>query len=282
MARTIAEIQSSIIAAKNAQAELAVYNSPSAASLFNLFTYVVAACAWTLETLFDLHAFEVQADLANQKAHRPAWYADKAKNFQFGSTTLIPDQDYYDNTGLTDADVEAAKVVKYAAAKEVRKGLRMQAVTIVDGDLAPLPEDQFAAWSAYMERVKDAGVRLYKESPAADSLKLSLKIYYDALVLDAAGKRLDGTNDTPVQSAVNSFLKSQETLPFNGLFVPSKLVNELQKIDGVIIPHIVSCQAKYGALPYQDASIEYLPDGGYLRFADPADLTLEFIAHEPI
>jgi hypothetical protein len=48
-----------------------------------------------------------------------------------------------------------------------------------------------------------------------------LNIYYNALVLDGTGARLDGTEATPVQDAGTAFLNA---LPFNGLMTIDQLI----------------------------------------------------------
>ncbi len=277
MARTIADIQASIIAAKNAQPALAALSSPSAVAVWRLWTYVTAVCHWTLEKLFDLHLAEVKDIISKEKAHREQWYAMMALRFQYGHT-LVPDKDYYDNAGISDAQVELAKIVKYSAVEKVMKGLRIKVAKVVNGELAPLSTGELAALKAYFDRVGDGGVRLYFASATADSLKLHLTVYYDALVLDGSGARLDGAAATPVKDAITTFLKVQ---PFNGLFVVAQLIDALQRVGGVLIPHPVSVQARYGALPYTSTPVEYLPDAGYLRILNPSDLTTDYVPHEP-
>lgn len=278
MARTIAQIQAEIITAKEARPELAVLNSTSAVAIWRLWTYVVAVCFWTIEKLFDAHVSEVKGLLAAQRAHKPAWYAEMARRFQYGFA-LLPDSDAFDNTGYTKAQIDASKVVTYAAAMERTKFLRIILAGGTGDDLEQLPAAQLTAATAYLNRVRDVGVRLMVESNPPDALKLNLTIYYDALVLDANGARIDGTADTPVLDAVNDYLK--RGVGFNGLFVTAKLQDELQAVDGVVIPDITLCQASYGALPFTDINVEYTPDAGWMRIA-PADLTVTYVPHEPL
>lgn len=255
----------------------------SSVSIESIIFDVIAFCMFNLQKLFDAHRDEVKAIIDNTKPHKVTWYATMAKLFQFGFT-LVPDEDYYNNTGFTQAAIDASKVVKYAAVEEVGKGLRIKVATLSGSDLAPLPLAQLNGFRAYMQRIKDAGVRLYFTNSAADSLKLTIKIYYDALILDATGARLDGTAATPVPDAIDSFLKSPYPagVGFNGLFVLAKLTDKLQAVQGVVIPEITTAQARYGALPYQNIVTEYLPDAGYLRIINPTDLVITYIAHEPI
>lgn len=285
MARTIAQIQQAIIDAKNADTNLSGLSSTSNVAIWRLWTYIVAFCQWTIETFFDLHVTEVKSIIATQKPHTLQWYATMAKAFQYGDALAV-DSDTY-------AVIDTTKqIVNYAAATEYKdgiKGLRIKIATLSGGSLAKIVDPQLTAFKAYMAQIKDAGVRLTIDSNDPDSLKLSLNIYYDALVLDSNGKRLDSTNDTPVQNAIDTFL---ESIDFNGLYINYELLQAIKSVDGVVIPELISAQASYGTRPYVplfpayiDSSgalidVGYTPDAGYLRiFNRNTDLSLNFIPH---
>lgn len=278
MARTINEIQQSMLDSIAADPVLGQkLTSTSKTALHRLLTRIVAVCAWTIETLFDTLRAELSDLLAAMKPHTLRWYANKALEFQAGRS-LATDSDKYDNTGLTEDQIEATKIVKYVAVTEQQKNLRIKVATDT-GDLVPLDEDQLKSFTEFMSRVKDAGVKLQIDSLPADKLKLTLRIYYDPLILDSVGQRIDGTDLSPVQSAVKNYLKN---LPFNGTFVLAYLVDALQKVDGVVIPHIVTAEATYAAIPFTAIDVKYLPDAGYLRFESDSDLTIEFVAQSQL
>ena len=275
MARNIAYWQQVITDAKNANTTLAALNSTSAVAIWRLIIYIVAVCAWTLDNLFDLHKKEVTDLIAAQKIYRVKWYVEAAKSFQYGFD-LLPDSDEFDNAGADDATIEASKVISFAAAEEVMNGVRIKVAKLVSGELAPVPTGEFNAFKAYMERVKPMGIRLdeFYVNTTSDSLKLTIRIAYNPLLLDSTGKRLDGTNDTPVQDAITDYLING--IEFNGLFKPMKLEDNVQAVDGVDNVHIELVQARYGANPYADVGLKYQPYSGYLRFINPSDLTLIF------
>lgn len=278
MAREIDDIQNGIIAEKNADPTLAGLNSTSKTASWLLWTRIIAICMWVQEKLWDSHKAEVLSIIMAMRPHTLRWYADMAKKFQYGYT-LAAGKDYYDNTGISDALIAASMVVKYASCMETASGVRIKVATETGGDLAPLPTLQYDALTVYMSRVKDAGVKLSYTNSVADRLKLSLKVLYNPLILDATGKRRDGTANTPVQDAIRKYLKTG--ISFNGLFVLMKMTDELQKVEGVEIPHVLLAEATYGALPFVTIETTYRPDAGYLRIAD-VDLTLIFEASEPI
>ncbi len=257
MARTISQIQQSIIDTKNAQPVLNDLSSTSNVSVWMLWTYVVAVCQWVLEKLFDAHREEVSQLLAKQKPHTLQWYVSKVKEFQYG-VALPAGSDTY----LSISSDPAIAIISYAAAVELTNMIRIKVASGTVGSLAPITTAQLTATTAYMQQIKDAGVRIQLTSGNADNLKLTLKIYYDPLVLDATGARLDGTSVSPVKDAINLFLAS---LPFNGVFIVNKLIGALQQIDGVVIGHVISALANYASLPYTSIGIEYTPDAGYMK-----------------
>ena len=275
MARTIAQIQQALLAQVAADATLSSQlTSTSNVAIWRLWTYVVAVCQWTIEKLFDQHKTDITAIVAAQKPHTYEWYVTKAKAFQYGDSLPV-DADTY-------AVIDATKqVVTYAACVPfLPKGIRLKIAGGNTGSLAPITTAQFTALQAYMNLVKDAGVLIYYTNENADSLKVKLNIYYNALVLDNNGERLDGTNDTSVQNAIYTYLAN---LPFNGLYTNFALLNAIAAVDGVVIPDLIYAQATYASLPYSYIDTEYNPDSGYLVIITPAtDLILNFIPHTPI
>ncbi len=276
MARTIDEIQQSIIDAKNADSTLAGLNSTSKVAIWLLWTRVYAVIVWGLENLFDIHIKQVNNTIAAQKPHSLQWYQTKAKAFQYGDS-LVTDSDVYDPIS-TDA---AVVIINYAAAVELGNQVRVKVATLSGADLAAISGPQLTAFSAYMNRVKDAGVRLLLTSGDPDDLKLEVAVYYDPLILDNAGARLDGTNTTPVLSAIKVFLA---TLPFNGLFVLNKMIEYIENnVEGVRILQVISAEANYAATPYVAIPVEYVPDAGYMTLNEAyftANVT--YTAHGPI
>jgi hypothetical protein len=274
MARKIDEIYAGMLVTKATYAELNNINNTSETARYKLWMYIVAVASWTLEKLFDIFIADVLALIKSLVPGTLQWYVRKVKLFQFGQS-LVTDQDYYDNTGLDEATIEARKVVKYAAAVEETNGLLIKVAGFTSGDLAPITTPQKAALEAYIARFKYAGVYVSVVNENADSLKLHYRVFYDPLILDANGKRLDGTNDTPVQDAIKNYLING--IEFNGYFINAKCTDEIQNVEGVTIPTLVQAQARYGVLPYGAFADYYQPFAGYLRIINPSDLNLEFI-----
>lgn len=278
MARTIIEIRDTMLEQKAAQTALDGLTSISATAIWRLVFYIVAVAIWSLEKLYDIFVLQVNETIATLKPHSNRWYATKAKAFLYGYD-LVTETDYYDTSNLTDDDIATASIVAYAAVTDQERGIRIKVAKLVSNELTLLSSPELLAFTEYMERIKDAGVKLLITSAVADSLKLTMQVYYNPLVLNASGSRLDGVTSTPVLDAVKAYLKN---LPFNGVFVTEYLVDALQQVDGVIIPHIMLASARYGALPYSTFAVKYTPDSGYLRLISDADLTIEYIAQSVI
>ena len=98
-----------------------------------------------------------------------------------------------------------------------------------------------------------------------------MRIRYNPLVLNNAGERLDGADIAPVITALKSYLQN---LDFDGLFSIQKLVDAIQKVEGVNDLNVDTCQSKYGALPFTSININFRPDSGYLTIDTINDLNI--------
>jgi hypothetical protein len=276
MARTIGEIQNGLIAQVQSDPVLApLLTSASRVAIWRLWTHVVAVCFWTIEKLQDAFRIETDEKIASLKPGSLRWYAEMARKFQYGYN-LVTEADYYDNTGIDDADIEASKIIDSAAVVEQTRGIRIKVAKFDGTDLVPLTDDEMTAFAEYMRRVTYAGVKRLPTTAEADSLAGNIDVYYNPLVINSAGGRIDGVTSTPVLDAFKTYLLN---LPFNGRFVLQNLVDVLQKVDGVDIIDIREMKAKYALLPYSGFSVEYLPDAGYLRIYAPGDMQFNFIPY---
>jgi len=272
MARDIGDIQQGIINTVQGDETLNTrLTSTSKTARWRLTTYVVAVSIWMLEKLFDEHQLEVNTILATQKTHNLQWYSQIAKAFQYGHA-LVLDKDYY------ESDDPDARIVKYAAVDEINGTLIMKVAKDNNGELAPLSTaspNELTPFTQYIFRVKDAGVKIIVVSDVGDSLRLVMDIYYDPLVLNADGTLISDSSQTPAEDTIKSFIK---TLPFNGEFIPAKLVDALQNTHGIDIPEILSVETKYAQNDWVAVQGKVVPNAGYLTIADE-DLTLNYIAN---
>ena len=174
--------------------------------------------------------------------------------------------------------VAKSRIVKHVAVVENKKTgwVRIKAAKEVNGELQKLSNenpDELGALNRYMQHIKDAGVKLIVQSLPPDRLKMHIDIYYDAMVLDENGGRLDGGSVKPVNDTIDAYLRS---LPFNGAFVLATLTDQLQETPGVVIPQIRHVAASYGTRKEVCIPVRYVPDGGYLRIYEAADLKITY------
>lgn len=301
MARSINDIQTEILTARNTAAELSPLevltdseqtilnaNSSSKVSIWRRWVWVFSFGQFVLEQYWDAFRIEIEARIAQSRIHTPKWYREKALDFLFG-IPLVQDKDYYDLSLLTDAEILAAKIVANAASvRVVQNGygtLRLKVVRNVGGEYAPVLPDHLTALDIYFNHhIADAGTVVNVTTGDADLLKLKLDIYYDPLILGADGSRLDGTNLTPVITQIKEYLKSIDFE--NGKLVLTYLTDKLQKVDGVVLPVVKEAFSKYGTYEYTTTGVQNvgvineirIADAGYMKL-DESELLINYIPY---
>ncbi|MDX6187996.1 nucleotidyltransferase [Flavobacterium sp. Fl-318] len=239
MARTIQVIQQQIFDGIAADENLSGLNSTSKVAIYRLFAFVVSYCAWTLEILFDTHKLEVSEIIGQKFPHRASWYGSKAKAFQYGFD-LIHDTDQYDNTGFTDDQIEASRIIKYSAVTQSAGQLLIKIATETAGVLSPISVPQKASFDAYISEIADCGVKYLVVNHLPDILLLEIQLFCDPLVLNDKGMSILNGN-YPVQDAIQEFMKN---LPFNGEIILFDLETKLKTVEGVKIPNLISAKSQ--------------------------------------
>ena len=271
MARTVAEIKkimtdefmnSTVMATKYGFVVGDSFeNTFSKVSFESIQFYVVAFAMAVFEKLFDSHKTEVAELIAAERPHTLIWYKNKALAYMHGYE-LVADADYYDTTGLTDAEISDAKVVKKASAVE-KANIVYVKVASADGKLS---NDQEEGLVAYFKEVKDAGVKLQIINRDADHYRGTIEVYYNPMVFSAEGVKI------AIREAVNAFIASLE---FNGQFRHDALRNFLNDIDGVVMVELKYSQiSTYDGDSYDDIDAYTTPDAGYMKIYDDSDLTI--------
>lgn len=216
--------------------------SPSLYAVYRNFTYIVAVAIFIFEGLFDQGRKEVDDKIYNQKSGRLPWYRTMALAFQFGFD-LVPDKDYYNNGNASTEEIEASKIIKYAAVVEsdTESRIIIKIAAEVDGVLSDFTDPtQVEAIEAYFKEIKWPGLITiinYK----ADQLYLNIQIKRNAQLIDNNGLSIADAN-YPVNEAIAEFMKE---LPFNGELRLSALVDKLQLITGVIDVTLLSAQSAW-------------------------------------
>lgn len=270
MARTIAEIKDSMTADFMRNSDVAraygfeagdTFSSHfSRVSVESLLFYIVASATWVLENLFDRHKSDVESRIEEIMPHRPKWYRDKVLAFM-KDKTLVTDTDYYDTDGMSDGDIEAARVVKYAAATENTDAsiLTIKVAGDAGGKRQPLDSDTEEQLWAYICEVKDAGVRVNLVNQTADTFNCEVDIYFDAMLLSE-------NVEAACRAAITAYI---ENLPFNGEYTNMALVDRLQAVDGVRIVEMRGSDTMVsGESTPTEINARYVPASGYFAAGD--------------
>jgi hypothetical protein len=251
-------------------------NEFSKVSIESILFDVVSFSIWILEKLFDTHKAELTKMLFEQKSGTLPWYRTMALAFQYGFD-LIVDSDKFNNGNATIEQIEASKIVKYAAVSEGTQDSRViiKIAGETNGVLAPITNPQRDAFDDYIDEVRFAGVKVTVINYLPDRLYLTIQIYRDPLLLDADGNSiLNGGK--PVETAIKEFMKE---LPFDGQLVLAHLTDKLQQVEGVKIPHIIAVQSSwinpvingYG-IP-QPINVKAIPESGYYEIVNFDNIT---------
>lgn len=280
---TKAEIKAQILEEKLSYSSLDELNSTSNVSIFGIIAEIVATIAWVLYSFHDLFVIEYNEKLSREKRYKLLWYRDRALEFRYGQEII---NDEYNNDGLTDAEILAMQVIKRAAVIELelnnRKNLFIKLATEdANGDLAPVSDEIKAAVEVYFSDpehgIKVAGTKIIIFTDVADDLKLDIEFFYNPLVLDENGARIDGSDNTPVQTVVRDYLKN---LKFNGEFNIARLEDLLQEISGCSNreAYVRNCEANYLSPPsFQEVTDSYVANSGYMIVSED-NLSITFTA----
>lgn len=271
MARAISDIQNQIIS------NLAVSGIVVSNNMFSrrrIWTYVIAVCHWITESNVDSVFAEINETIANKTPHLIQYYVNLVKAFQYGSSLV---NGAYDNTGLTDAEIEDLKIVKYCSIKKQGRSLAIKIAKANGNDLQKLNNGEFAALIAYLKVVMDAGVFYTVINEDADSLKLNATVYVNPMLINGIGVSIS-SGKPEIENTLIAYLNN---LPFNGVFSLQDLIDAMQKVNGVRFFNPTLTKVKSDASStYQDVEVLYYPASGYLRFINQSvDLNLNIIPY---
>ena len=241
----------------------------SAASVENILFYTWAVGAWVLEQLVGRHRAEVEAELDRLMPHRAKWYRDKALAFM-ADMELMEDSDRYDTSGMSEDEIEKARVVRHAVATESADTsvLTIKVAGGEPGSRRPLIAVHERQLRAYLSEVKDAGVRVSLVNMEPDTFNCTVDIYYNAM-LDPGGVK------ESCLSAINEYIRN---LPFNGEYTNMALVDALQTVAGVRVVELLGSSARVaGELTARTINARLTPAAGYFK---AGEITINMKAYD--
>ena len=276
MARTIEIIYDEMLQRKSAMPSLDTLDSTSKVAIWRLLLYIVAVSIWTIEKLFDTHKSELTTAIGNQKSGTLSWYRTAALKFQYGFD-LLDDSDKFNNTNATAEQITTSKIIKYAAVNEGSANgvIIVKIAGETNNTLSPILTEQYDSITAYFNEIKYAGSDITIINYLPDHLFLNVRIYRDPLVIDSTGMSIL-TGEKPVEIAINQFLKD---LPFNGELILAHLIDKLQNVQGVKIPHLVQARSAWidpvtnGYEIPQQFDVKTIPVSGYYQILNFDEIT---------
>ena len=238
-------------------------NSPSKVAGWRLFVWIIASRINDLQELFKQHMQVVDDKSKKLVVGNYAWYQREALKFQYGNNLV------WNSTTLQysyPTEDPVANIVKLASATEGGDDkVMIKAAKLVGSIPQELTTPELTAFQTYMERVRFAGVRVEAVSRPADLMKISLKVYYDPLVMNTDGSLISDSGVFPVEDTINDYIKS---LPFDGKFSVTELIDKIQLTTGVVNPLFQTAHAKFGSFAYTPITDYYNANAGYLKI-DP-------------
>lgn len=238
MARTIAEIKKSMTdrfmsdatileryglkAGDNFDAKF------SKVSIENILFFTVAAVIYALESMFDAFRTDVEQRISNAVVASIPWYHKICLEFQYGDDLV-----YDENTceyHYAEVD-EAKRVIKYASVRDNVSGVYILVSADDNGTPKALSDDVLTVFKKYLNARKPAGVLADIHSYEPDYLRLSLKVQYDPMILNANGSLISNPEVYPVEQAVKAYVSG---ILYGGVFNKTKLVDAVQNATGVV------------------------------------------------
>lgn len=243
MARTVDEIQAEIITAKDQEAELNALNSPSAVSIWRLWTRITATAIAVHEALLDEAIVEMEQIARDAIAGTADWLQRRILEFQYDASnpqviTVIDGRAAYP---VVD---ESLRIITRASIVENESGRVTVKVAKGENVLEPLAVEELNALRGYLDKIGFVGVPLDSVSLNADRLRFAGTVFY-------SGEFVETTVKDAVKAAITSYLDSISIEDFDGRVVREDLIDAIQKVDGVT--GVDTLNVQLNGRPEQDA-----------------------------
>ena len=269
MARPIATIQQSIVDAKNADSNLNGLTSPSQVAIWWLWTWIIAAVMFTLETLWDTTSASLTAIAASAIPGTPAWYKMMALQWQSGDAITFDSQN---RPVYVPVDISHQVVTQCAVINDGSGGIIIKVAKTVGGALVALSNAELVEFTSYLQEIGFAGVQASCQSLNADNIRVTAQIYYN-------GQLDEPTLLALIIANIKAYLNS---IPFNGTVLTSAVELAILNTPGVNDVLITDIAQRNGIDAYVSFTRQKQTEAGYIVFDtvppnDP-DTTLTMIA----
>lgn len=227
MARSIDDIQDEIILKVQSEPSLAGLTSPSAVSIWRLWTRIQASTIETLEQLWDVFQAELEQIAREAVPGTADWLQKRVLEFQYDA--LSPQVITVIDGRATYPTVDPAlRIITRASVKEQTNNRVLVKVAKDDGagGLTPLDPVELNALVGYLDKIGFVGIAIDASSLFADRLRFEGEIFY-------SGEYVETTVKANVITAINDYLSSVSVVNFNGVIVREQIINAIQQVEGV-------------------------------------------------
>jgi hypothetical protein len=252
MARTLVQIQTELLNAKNAQADLSSLTSTSQTSVWNLWLYITAYCQFVHENLWDLFKAEIETTISLAPIGTTSWLQSMVFKFQYSATApqIIQLVNFVPGYAIVDPTLQ---IVTRCSVKTLPS--KFVSIKVAKGDPTPtaLSTPELNSLVGMLDDISFAGVQYTVQSLAADKLLVDASIYYNgqyASVIQAN-----------VIAGINAFLAA---IPFDGIIYVAKLEDAIQAIPGVDDVVLNNVALRPDAIPFSGTT--YLVSAETLQF----------------
>lgn len=257
--RSLRDIEQQIVDKASEYDALSALHQANAISLWRALVSVFAFAAQYIEKLMHRLQTEIDTKIHTQSIGDQQWYHQLVRNYQHGDlfsvingrigyATIDDSKKIIDQVHCSDTNVPGQIIIK---------ALKQNA--------QPLSADERAGLLSYLNKAKIVGTHIILKSLPAEKIKLHLTIEIHTEVFHKNGDPIQSTTPT-LHKSLQHYLA---TLPFNGVFYLSKVVDHLQAIEGVKDVHINAAQTQNG----QTIDRKYTPESGHLTLHEHSQIT---------
>lgn len=204
----------------------------SSVSIENILFYIVAACHYVLETIWDSFNTKVDEKIATAVVASLPWYYKISREYQEGDTMVWNEETQEYVYATID---ESKQLIKHCAVRDLGSSIK---ILVAKGETPTvLTESELASFKNYMNKRKIAGIVLNIQTKEADTIEINATISVDGLTIDSTGKKIGGSS-YPVEDAVKNYLAN---ITYGGTFNKTKLVDAIQVVPGVTDVEVGDC-----------------------------------------
>lgn len=271
MARTVTTIYNEMLAEKAKYQSLNDLTNTKSTAIWSSIMYCVAVVIASFEQIMDVFSSELLAQAKKLPVGTTQWYAEKALEYQEGYTLA-----YNRTNGGLEYAIEDAntKIVKVSSCIVESGNIVIKvAKDNGTGGLINLTTQQVSSVLEYFQKIKVVGPLLKVLSLEPDQMRLSMKVKLDMSKINNLGQLVTDDTVYPIEDAINSYISSFSLTTFNSDMELIKLIDAIQKVDGVVNVKVTEAKAKaINDVLFTDILLDdfnvYKSNAGYLKI-DP-------------